>query len=100
MSACDSPPHCLDCDGAQVTFTPAARGADSHAQKKPGVSASRGVSSDAPMSEEDARTHGYTPHATISYDYAFPLSTNKTDDNDLFFSPPPSSSSSLQLRNL
>lgn len=27
MSACDSSPHCLDCDGAQVTFTPAAHGA-------------------------------------------------------------------------
>lgn len=28
MSACDSSPHCLDCVGAQVTFTPAAHGED------------------------------------------------------------------------
>lgn len=35
------------------------------------------------MSEGDDRTHGCSPYATIFYDYAFPLSTNKTDDNDL-----------------
>lgn len=35
MSACDSSPHCLDCDGAQVTFTPAAHSGDF--TPKPGV---------------------------------------------------------------
>lgn len=41
------------------------------------------------MSEGDGRTHGCTPYATISCDYALPLSTNKTDDNDLSPQPPP-----------
>lgn len=41
------------------------------------------------MSERDGRTHGCTPHATISYGYALPLSTNKTDDSDLSPQPPP-----------
>lgn len=35
------------------------------------------------MSEGDDRIHGYSPNATIFYDCAFPLSTNKTGDNDL-----------------
>lgn len=36
------------------------------------------------MSEGDNRIHGYSPNATIFYDCAFPLSTNRTADNDLF----------------
>lgn len=51
--------------------------------------ASWGVFSDAPMSEGDDHTHGCSPCATIFYDYAFPLSTNKTDDNDLFLTAQP-----------
>lgn len=84
MSACDSSPHCLDCDGAQVTFTPAAHGAQWRLHTQTRSPASWGVFSDAPKSEGDDRIHGYSPNATIFYDYAFPLSTSRTDDIDLF----------------
>ena len=95
MSACDSSPHCLDCDGAQVTFTPAAHGAQwrlhtpkkkKKKKKKARSPASWGVFSDAPMSGGDDRTHGLSPNATIFYDCAFPLSTTK-DGAITIFSP-------------
>lgn len=53
----------------------------SHPTRSP---ASWGVFSDAPMSRGNDRTHGYSPNATIFYDYALPLSTNKTGDERCF----------------
>lgn len=47
MSARDSSPHCLDCDGAQVTFTPAAHGAQRRLHTQPGVQ----------LAERDPLTH-------------------------------------------
>lgn len=47
MSACDSSPHCLDCDGAQVTFSPAAHNED--------FTATRGVQ----LAEVSSLTHRY-----------------------------------------
>lgn len=82
ISACDSSPHCIDCSGAQVTFTPAARGALWRLHAQPGLQLDE-LSPVTHRCRETAGIHGCSPNATIFYDCAFPLSTNEKDDNDL-----------------